>query len=65
MVEEKPSLASRAPILVGILMMIGAMIWFFVALAAGLIFYYPPILFIIGIVSVVRGILARSAQHDD
>lgn len=64
-VEEKPSLSARAPILIGILMMVGALVWFFVALAAGTIFFYPPILFIIGIVSVVRGILARTAQYQD
>ncbi len=64
-VKEKPSLSARAPILIGILMMVGALVWFFVALAAGRIFFYPPILFIIGIVSVVRGILARTAQNHD
>lgn len=64
-VEEKPSLSARAPILIGILMMVGALVWFFVALAAGRIFFYPPILFIIGIVSVVRGILARSERNHD
>lgn len=42
-------------ILAGLAMMVGASIWFFVALNAGWIFYYPPILFITGMVTVARG----------
>lgn len=39
----------------GLLMMVGAVVWFFLGLAAGRIFFYPPILFIIGLVAVVKG----------
>ena len=46
-------------IAVGLLMMLGAAIWFFAGLAAGYIFYYPPVLFVLGIVAIFKGILGR------
>ncbi len=39
----------------GILMMLIAVIWFVVGLAGGIIFFYPPILFVIGIVAIIKG----------
>jgi hypothetical protein len=47
-------------VLTGVLMMVGALIWFFGALAAGVIFYYPPILFIIGLVTFIKGLSGNS-----
>ncbi|MEL6894798.1 MAG: hypothetical protein AAFP90_01705 [Planctomycetota bacterium] len=44
----------------GLLMMIGSVVWFFGGLMAGIIFFYPPILFIIGIVTLVKGLLGGS-----
>ncbi len=41
----------------GILMMIGAVVWFFGGLAAGIIFFYPPILFILGLIAMVKGLM--------
>ena len=38
--------------------MIGAIIWFGVGWLAGIIFIYPPILFVIGLAAMIRG-LAR------
>ena len=32
-------------------------VWFFVGLKAGWIFYYPPVLFVIGLVAVLKGLL--------
>ncbi len=43
----------------GILMMVGAVVWFVVGLACGIIFFYPPILFILGLVQVFRGIFSN------
>jgi hypothetical protein len=40
----------------GLLMMLIAVVWFVLGLAAGRIFFYPPILFVIGIVSIVKGL---------
>ncbi|MFO0943170.1 MAG: hypothetical protein U0930_20735 [Pirellulales bacterium] len=39
----------------GLLTMLGATVWFVVGLAANRIFYYPPVLFIIGLVAVLKG----------
>lgn len=39
----------------GLLTMLGATVWFVVGLAANRIFFYPPILFIIGLVAVLKG----------
>ena len=41
-------------------MMIGAVVWFVVGWAVmGLIFYYPPVLFILGIGAIVKGFMGR------
>src|SRR5262249_37356269 len=48
-------IAVNAEIITGILMMVGAAVWFFLGLAAGFIYFYPPILFVLGIAAVVRG----------
>lgn len=39
----------------GILMMIGAIVWFVGGLMADIIFFYPPILFVLGLVSMITG----------
>lgn len=44
-------------VLGGILMMGGAVVWFVVGYQAGYIFYYPPILFVIGVVALVKGLI--------
>jgi hypothetical protein len=43
----------------GLVAMLVAVLWFFGGLAAGIIFYYPPILFILGLVAVGKGIINR------
>jgi hypothetical protein len=40
----------------GLAMMAIALVWFFGGLAAGVIFFYPPILFVIGLVGLLRGL---------
>ena len=40
----------------GIGMMLIAVIWFFGGYEAGYIFYYPPVLFIIGLVGLIKGL---------
>jgi len=42
----------------GVGMMVGAVVWFVVGWAAGRIFIYPPILFVLGIVAVGKGVMA-------
>ena len=41
----------------GVGMMVGAVVWFVVGWMAGRIFIYPPILFVLGIAAVGRGIM--------
>jgi hypothetical protein len=42
----------------GVGMMVGAVVWFVVGWMAGRIFFYPPILFVIGLVALAKGIMA-------
>ncbi|MFN9720235.1 MAG: hypothetical protein ACK58L_16165 [Planctomycetota bacterium] len=44
-------------VIVGILMMVGAVVWFVGGLAFGVIFFYPPILFILGLIATIKGAL--------
>ena len=44
----------------GVGMMVGAVVWFVVGWMAGRIFFYPPILFVLGIVSLAKGLMAPS-----
>ena len=50
-----PSVSVNPSIVTGLLMMLGAAVWFFGGLAAGIIFFYPPILFILGIGTMIKG----------
>jgi predicted DNA-binding protein (UPF0251 family) len=47
----------RKGVLGGVLMMVIAAVWFIGGLAADRIFFYPPVLFIIGLVGLVKGII--------
>jgi hypothetical protein len=41
----------------GIIMIVVAAVWFFAGLAAGYVFFYPPILAVIGIYAIVKGVI--------
>lgn len=47
----------KGGVLGGLGMMIIAVVWFFVAYEGGVIFFYPPILFIIGLVGLIKGLI--------
>jgi hypothetical protein len=51
--------STNAGVLGGLLMMVIAVVWFVAGFAAGRIFFYPPILFIIGVVSTVKGMFSK------
>ncbi len=53
--EWSGGIAIHPSILAGLAMMAGAAIWFFVGLAAGIIYLYPPILFCLGIGAIING----------
>jgi hypothetical protein len=42
----------------GLVAMAIAVIWFFGGLFFGVCFFYPPILFVLGAIAVVRGLLS-------
>jgi hypothetical protein len=46
--------------LTGILMIVGAIIWFVVGLSLDRIFFYPPVLLILGIISIVKSSSSNS-----
>jgi hypothetical protein len=54
-VEEGWFGSLNAGVIGGALMMLIAVVWFVLGLAGGIIFFYPPILFVIGIVAMVKG----------
>lgn len=51
------SIAVHPQIITGLLMMIGASAWFIIGLANGIIFFYPPALFVLGFVAIIRGFM--------
>ena len=55
--QSSSSGADMGQVLGGIGMMVGAVIWFVVGLFAGVIFFYPPILLIIGFATMIKGFL--------
>jgi hypothetical protein len=57
-----PSIVVSPTIITGLLMMAGAVVWFFGALALGWIFFYPPIMFVLGLAAVIRRLMG---QEDD
>jgi hypothetical protein len=50
---------STGEILVGILMIVGGIVWIGLGLAAGIIFYKPFLLFIGGFIAMVKGFVDR------
>ncbi len=60
--EAEPSRSGvtiSSGVLGGAAMMLGAVVWFVVGWAAGVIFFYPPILFLIGLFTFVRTVRPR------
>ncbi len=48
----------KAGVLGGLIMIVIALIWFFAGLDAGYIYYYPPILFVIGLYALIKGLIS-------
>ncbi len=51
--------STNAGMIGGMLMIVIAIVWFVVGLMAGFIFFYPPILLIIGVIAFLRGVFSR------
>jgi hypothetical protein len=43
----------------GILMMVIAVVWFVLGLMAGWLFYYPPVLLVIGLIAMIKGLMSE------
>ncbi|MFT5617355.1 MAG: hypothetical protein ACI85I_000572 [Arenicella sp.] len=39
-----------------------AIVWFVLGYMAGYIFYYPPILFLVGVFALVKGVIERNVS---
>lgn len=64
--EEQSSTNSTVGIVGGILMIIGAAVWFVGGIVwLNRIFFYPPILAILGIVAIVKGIIDKASKRSD
>ncbi|MGH7224468.1 MAG: hypothetical protein ACRELF_14675 [Gemmataceae bacterium] len=50
----------NAGVIGGVLMILIAVVWFIAGLAGGIIFFYPPVLFVVGIIAIVKGGLGNS-----
>ncbi|MFO0937568.1 MAG: hypothetical protein U0798_13740 [Gemmataceae bacterium] len=49
-------------VLIGLLSMIGAIVWFVLGLMGNRIFFYPPILFVIGLISFIKGLVSSNSD---
>jgi len=59
---EKKSI--KKGVMGGIFMMVIAVIWFIVGYSLGIIFYYPPILFFIGVYALIKGLVTGNISGD-
>lgn len=57
-------LGIKNQIIAGSIAIIGAIVWFIVGWEAGRIFFYPPILFILGLVALIRGVITSKKRAD-
>jgi hypothetical protein len=48
-----------AGVLGGMGLMAAAVVWFVVGLMFGYIFYYPPVMFVIGLIAMIKGFISR------
>ena len=56
---EEPASSGGKDIITGILMMVGAIVWFVVGYMAGYIYFYPPVLFVIGLGTMIKGLFKK------
>lgn len=59
--DEWRGIAISWGVWMGLLMMGGAALWFFLGLAVNRIFFYPPVLFVLGLVQ----LFCTLAGHED
>lgn len=52
----------NAGVLGGVLAMVGAVVWFVLGLMADRIFFYPPVLFVLGAIGAVKGLVGGDEE---
>jgi hypothetical protein len=57
--RRKSGMVVSSTIITGLLMIVGAVVWFCGGLAFDIIFFYPPILLVLGIITTVKGFMGR------
>lgn len=60
--QTRQAASGGASILGGVALMIVASAWFTIGLTADTVFLYPPILFVIGLIAFIRGILSGGTR---
>src|SRR5262245_8783415 len=55
--RRAPAVSISPAVISGVVMMVVAVGWFVLGLFAGWLFYYPPVLFIFGVIAVIRGLM--------
>lgn len=58
--SERSGITISSGVIGSALLMIGAIVWFVLGLAADRIFFYPPIMFIGGLIGLIRGLMGHS-----
>ena len=53
----------RGGIVGGVLIVVLAIVWFVIGLAAGRIYFYPPVLLVFGLISIARGLFAGPQEE--
>jgi hypothetical protein len=48
-----------ATVIGGLVVMLVAVGWFVAGLAAGVLFFYPPVMFVLGMITVVKGMMSN------
>jgi hypothetical protein len=48
----------------GLLAMVGAVVWFVVGLMNDFLFYYPPVLFVLGLIGFIKGLVSGGRSDD-
>ncbi|PHR46365.1 MAG: hypothetical protein COA32_10950 [Fluviicola sp.] len=46
----------KSGVAAGIIAILGALVWFIIGLMSGYIFFYPPLLFILGVIVLIKGL---------
>ena len=52
----------KSGVAAGIIAILGALVWFIIGLMSGYIFFYPPLLFILGVFVLIKGLVNKKKR---